>query len=187
MTARTTVEDTGNELQRALADDAAFESWYRRTLPRVYSYLVSRTGGDVALAEDLAQQTFTVAIDRRSRFDGRADTVTWLCGIARHKLADHFRAVERDERRQRRMEVRQIQLDDNRRSELGIEDRSVIAEVLRSLPASQRAVLVFVVLDDLPVAEAARLLGRSRGATESLLFRARDSFRRAYGTESRDD
>jgi RNA polymerase sigma-70 factor, ECF subfamily len=187
MTARTTVEDSVDELQRALADDAAFESWYRRTVPRVYSYLVSRIGGDVALAEDLTQQTFTAAIDRRSRYDGRADTVTWLCGIARHKLADHFRAIERDERRQRRMEVRQIQLDENRRSELGIEDRSVIAEILRSLPTSQRAVLVFVVLDDLPVAEAARLLGKSRGATESLLFRARDSFRRAYGTESRDD
>ena len=42
------------------------------------------------------------------------------------------------------------------------------AEVLRSMPANQRAVLVFVVLDDLPVAEAARLLGKSRGATESL-------------------
>ena len=187
MTARTTVEDSVDELQRALADDAAFESWYRRTVPRVYSYLVSRTGGDVALAEDLTQQTFTAAIDRRSRYDGRADTVTWLCGIARHKLADHFRAIERDERRQRRMEVRQIQLDETRPSELGVEDGSVIAEVLRSLPASQRAVLVFVVLDDLPVAEAARLLGKSRGATESLLFRARDNFRRAYGTESRDD
>jgi len=187
MTARTTVENSVDELHRALADDAAFESWYRRTLPRVYSYLVSRTGGDVGLAEDLAQQTFTVAIDQRSRYDGRADTVTWLCGIARHKLADHFRAIERDERRQRRMEVRQIQLDENQRSELGIEDRSMIAEVLRSLPASQRAVLVFVVLDDLPVAEAARLLGKSRGATESLLFRARDSFRRGYGAESRDD
>ena len=187
MTARTTIEDGVDELQRALADDAAFESWYRRTVPRIYSYLVSRSGGDVALAEDLTQQTFVAAIDQRSRFDGRSDTITWLCSIARHKLADHFRAIERDERRQRRMEVRQIQLDDNRRSELGIEDRSVIAEVLRSLPESQRAVLVFVVLDDLSVAEAARLLGRSRGATESLLFRARDSFRRAYGTENRDD
>lgn len=187
MTARTTFEDSVDELQRALADDTAFESWYRRTVPRVYSYLVSRAGGDVALAEDLTQQTFTAAIDQRSRYDGRADTVTWLCGIARHKLADHFRAIERDERRQRRMEVHQIQLDEHRQSELGIEDRSAIAEVLRSLPASQRAVLVFVVLDDLPVAEAARLIGKSRGATESLLFRARDSFRRAYGAENRDD
>ena len=114
----------------------------------------------MALAEDLTQQTFIAAIDQRSRFDGRSDTITWLCGIARHKLADHFRAIERDERRQMRMEVRQIQLDEKRRAELGLEDRSMIAEVLRSLPASQRAVLVFVVLDDLPVAEAARLLGQ---------------------------
>lgn len=187
MTVGTTVDDGVDELQRALADDAAFDSWYRRTLPRVYSYLVSRSGGDVALAEDLTQQTFTAAIDQRSRYDGRSDTVTWLCGIARHKLADHFRAIERDERRQRRMEVRQIQLDEGKRAELGLEDRSIIAEIMRSLPASQRAVLAFVVLDDLPVAEAARLLGRSRGATESLLFRARDSFRRAYDAENRDD
>jgi RNA polymerase sigma-70 factor (ECF subfamily) len=187
MTIRTSIEVGVEELQRALADDAAFESWYRRTVPRVYSYLVSRAGGDVALAEDLTQQTFTAAIDQRSRYDGRADTVTWLCGIARHKLADHFRAIERDERRQRRIEVRQIQLEEDKRAELGLEDRSMIAEILRSLPASQRAVLVFVVLDDLPVAEAARLMGKSRGAAESLLFRARDSFRRAYGAEDRDD
>jgi RNA polymerase sigma-70 factor (ECF subfamily) len=187
MTLGTTAAEGVNELQRALADDAAFDSWYRRTLPRVYSYLMSRSGGDVALAEDLTQQTFTAAIDQRARYDGRADTVTWLCGIARHKLADHFRAIERDERRQRRMEVREIQLEESKRTELGLEDRSMIAEILRSLPASQRAVLAFVVLDDLPVAEAARLLGKSRGATESLLFRARASFRRAYDAENRDD
>lgn len=187
MSAQTKIANGVDELSSALADDAGFESWYRRTLPRVYSYLVSRNGGDVALAEDLTQQTFIAAIDQRSRFDGRSDTVTWLCGIARHKLADHFRAIDRDERRQRRIEVRQIQIDEDKGTELGIEDRSMIAEIICSLPASQRAVLVFVVLDDLPVAEAARLLGKSRGATESLLFRARDSFRRAYGAENRDD
>jgi RNA polymerase sigma-70 factor (ECF subfamily) len=187
MSIQASVADSADELQRALADDAGFESWYRRTLPRVYGYLVSRSGGDVALAEDLTQQTFIAAIDQRSRFDGRSDTVTWLCGIARHKLADHFRALERDERRQMRMQVQQIELDKGAQAELELEDRELIAEVLRSLPASQRAVLVFVVLDDLPVAEAARLLGKSRGATESLLFRARDGFRRAYGEEDRDD
>jgi len=187
MTSRTSIEVGVDELQKALADDAGFESWYRRSLPRVYSYLMSRSGGDVALAEDLTQQTFIAAIDQRSHYDGRADTVTWLCGIARHKLADHFRAIERDERRQRRMEVSQIDLDGARSTELGLEDRTMIAEILRSLPASQRAILVFVVLDDLPVSEAARLMGKSRGAAESLLFRARDSFRRAYGAENRDD
>ena len=187
MSAQTSVANGVDELSRALADDAGFESWYRRTLPRVYSYLVSRTAGDTSLAEDLTQQTFIAAIDQRSRYDGRADTVTWLCGIARHKLADHFRSIERDERRRMRMEVHQIELEEGPRAALEVEDRTMIGEVLRSLPANQRAVLVLVVLDDLSVAEAARLMRRSRGATESLLFRARDSFRRAYAAEDRDD
>src|SRR4051794_17632025 len=182
MTARTTNAEGSNELELALADDRAFESWHRRTLPPVYAYLVSRCGGDVALAEELAQQTFVAAIDQRSRFDGRSDVVTWLCGIARHKLADHFRSLERDERRRMQMEVHQIHL--LTAPGVGYEDRTLIAETLGSLPAAQRAVLVFVVLDDLPVAEAARLLGRSPKATESLLFRARDNFRRAYAAEA---
>jgi RNA polymerase sigma-70 factor, ECF subfamily len=183
MTARTTEAGAVNELQLALADDVAFEAWHRRTLPRVYSYVLSRCAGDVSLAEELTQETFVAAIDQRSRFDGRSEAVTWLCGIARHKLADHFRSIERQERRQMRMEIRQIDLDPGSDRQLGSEDRMMIAETLRSLPVSQRAVLVFVVLDDLPVAEAARLLGKSHGATESLLFRARESFRRAYGAE----
>ena len=185
MTARTTPADTTNELQLALADDRAFEAWHRRTLPRVYSYLLSRCAGDVALAEELTQQTFVAAIDRRARFDGRSEAVTWLCGIARHKLADHFRRIEREERGQMRTSVRQIELEAHVDEPMGVEDRALISDTLRSLPTGQRAVLVFVVLDDLPVAEAARLLGKSRGATESLLFRARESFRRAYAAEVR--
>jgi RNA polymerase sigma-70 factor, ECF subfamily len=183
VTAGTTVGDRVNEFEAALADDRAFESWHRRTLPPVYAYLLSRCGGDVTLAEELTQETFVAAIDRRSRFDGRSDAITWLCGIARHKLADHFRSLEREERRRMRIEIRQVEVESGERHRMGLEDRTLIAETLRSLPAGQRAVLAFVVLDDLPVAEAARLLGRSRGATESLLFRARESFRRAYAGE----
>src|SRR6266478_4417512 len=136
MTSRTVEERAVNELQMALADERAFESWHRRTLPRVYSYLLSRCAGDVTLAEELTQQTFIAAIDRRSRFDGRSDAITWLCGIARHKLADHFRAIERDERRQMQIQIRQIELDSQARHQIGLEDRTLIVETLRSLPAS---------------------------------------------------
>lgn len=187
MTAQTTVADAPNELQLALASDRAFETWYRRTLPRVYSYLLSRCGHDPVLAEELTQQTFIAAVDQRSRYDGRSDTVTWLCGIARHKLADHFRVIERDERRRMRLEVRQIQVDTSAAPAEEVDDRAAIADAIRSLPASQRAVLTFIVLDDLSVAEAARLMGKSTAATQSLLHRARDGFRRAYGAEATDD
>jgi RNA polymerase sigma-70 factor (ECF subfamily) len=187
MTARTTVADALDELQTALASDGAFESWYRRTLPRVYSYLLSRCGHDPGLAEELSQQTFIAAVDQRARYDGRSDTVTWLCGIARHKLADHFRTLEREERRRMRLEVRQIHVDASPAPAYDVDDRAAIADAIRSLPASQRAVLTFVVLDDLPVAEVARLMGKSTAATQSLLHRARDGFRRAYQADTTDD
>jgi RNA polymerase sigma-70 factor (ECF subfamily) len=180
-TVRSRAAGATNELQLALVDDAAFESWYHRTLPSVFSYLISRSGGDVALAEELTQQTFVAAVAQRSRYDGRSTTVTWLCGIARHKLADHFRALEREERRRMRLEVREIEMAAVTADEPMPDERLLIAEALRSLPAGQRAVLALVVLDDLPVAEAGRLLGKSHGATQSLLSRARENFRRAYG------
>jgi RNA polymerase sigma-70 factor, ECF subfamily len=187
MTERAAPADGVDELHVALATDGAFESWYRRTLPRVYSYLLSRCGNDAALAEELAQQTFIAAIDRRSRFDGRSDAVTWLCGIARHKLADHFRVVEREERRRMRLEVREIRVARNPVDAPNLDQRAAVAEAFHSLPATQRAILVFVVLDDLPVAEAARLMGKSASAAQSLLHRAREGFRQAYREDLADD
>jgi len=187
MTARTGSVEGVTELQQALANDAAFEAWYRSVLPRVYSYLLSRCANDQALAEELSQQTFVAAIDQRARFDGRSDTVTWLCGIARHKLADHFRRAERDERRRLQLEVREIDVREDAARAPDLDERAALSDALRSLPTAQRAVLVFVVLDGLPVAEAGRLIGRSPGATQSLLHRAREGLRRAYRGESNHD
>lgn len=187
MIERSVVAEGRDELQVALATDGGFNSWYRRTVPRVYSYLLSRCGNDPALAEELTQQTFIAAIDRRSRYDGRSDTVTWLCGIARHKLADHYRVIERQERRQKRLEVREIRMAGAVAHAPGLDDRAAIEDAIHSLPVDQRAILVFVVLDDLPVAEAARLMGRSALAAQSLLHRARDGFKRAYRAENADE
>jgi RNA polymerase sigma-70 factor (ECF subfamily) len=183
MTAKVTVASQVDELLIALADDAAFEVWYRRTVPQVYAYLLARCG-ESETAEELTQETYLAAIRQRARFDGRAETVVWLCGIARHKLADHFRARDRAERRRMRLEVRALADHGPHPDEGDVSDRLAIAEALATLPPLQRAVLSFVALDDLPVAEAARLIGKSHGATQSLLARARDGFRRAYGSEA---
>ena len=181
MTVRIQVADAVDELREALANDAAFERWYRAVLPRVFGYLMARTGGDVELSEELTQQTFMTAIDQRARFDGRSDSITWLCGIARHKLADHFRRRGRDDRRRMRMEVHEIELaagPDAPRLDIG--EREQIEQALSELPVAQRAILMFVALDDLAVAEAGRLIGKSPLAAQSLLHRARETFRRAY-------
>src|SRR4029453_1210181 len=137
MSAQSTGANGVDELSRALASDGAFESWYRRTLPRVYSYLLSRCGHDPALAEELSQQTFIAAVDQRARFDGRSDTVTWLCGIARHKLADHFRRLERDERRQLQLEVREIAMGAEASAWGSADERTAIGAALARLPVGQ--------------------------------------------------
>ena len=85
------------------------------------------------------------------------------------------------------LEVRQIRVEDDAARGPGLDDRAAIADALRSLPAAHQAVLAFVVLDGLSAAEAGRLLGRSASATQSLLHRARQSLRRAYGEEVSDD
>ncbi len=173
---------TPGVLADVFASEAAFDAWYERTLPRVYGYVFSRCGRDPDLAEELTQQTFVEAIRSRSDFAGRADPVTWLTAIARHRLADHFRARDREERRRLRLVVRAVDPGGERAwSRAG--EREAIARALATLPALQRAALVFTVLDGLTVREAAKLLGKSEGATESLLTRARAGFRRAYGED----
>jgi RNA polymerase sigma-70 factor (ECF subfamily) len=174
-------------LRAILADEAAFRAWYERVLPRVWSYVFDRCGGPRSVAEEITQETFIDAVRSLDRFDGRADPVTWLCGIARHKLADHFRRLEREERRHLRLAAREATEDTAERPWRTADAREAVFGILRRLPAGQRAVLVLHYLDDLPVAEVAGLLRRSVTATEALLHRARASFRRIHDETQGDD
>lgn len=167
--------------------EAAFRTFYERALPRVFGYLVARCGGDRAVAEELTQQTFVEAVRRRATFRGEADPLTWVTGIARHKLADHFRRLDSEEHRRLRLVVREITMNDEEARVWRLSDeRGAIVAALARLPALLRAVLVLHYADGLAVREVARELGRSDASVESLMTRARDAFRRAYGEHTDD-
>ncbi len=169
-----------------LASESAFRAFYDEALPRVFGYLLHRCQGDTTLAEDLTQTAFGEAIRRRMSFDGRSDPTTWLIGIARHKLVDHFRQQDRDERRRMRLVVREVAMDPDGDAWRGIDERERLIANLGRLTAMQRAALVLHYADGLPVREVAAQLGRSESATKSLLTRAREALRAAY-EESTDD
>jgi len=160
-------------------DEAGFRLWYELALPRVYRYLLARCGGDPDLAEELTQQTFVEGVRRGASFDGRSDAVTWLCGIGRHKLVDHFRASHRDARRQLRI----VSEWSANQSQAWSQDelRFDVETALAKLSGEQRIVMVLRYLDQMPVREIATTISRSEKATESLLSRAREAFRKAYG------
>ncbi|MFP3670944.1 sigma factor, partial [Priestia sp. SIMBA_032] len=67
---------------------------YDEALPAVYGYLIRRAG-DRNVAEDITSDTFLAAMDRARVDDSVEPSIPWLIGIARHKLADHWRKMQR--------------------------------------------------------------------------------------------
>jgi RNA polymerase sigma-70 factor (ECF subfamily) len=169
----------GSDVLAVFADEAAFRAWYERSLPRVYGYLFHRCGRDPELAEELTQQAFVEAVRSRPRFRGQSDAMTWVIGIARHKLVDHFRRAERDQRRQAELVARDFAQAEQAVAP-PVTGPDEIDEALAVLAPAQRAVLVLHYIDRLPVREIARFIGKSEAATSSLLARARESFRLAF-------
>jgi RNA polymerase sigma-70 factor, ECF subfamily len=147
---------------------------YDRALPDVYGYLASRCGS-ASVAEDLTSETFLAAVDAVRRGSVPELTVAWLIGVARHKLVDHWRHQERDRRASAELDPPpdiddwDVQLD-----------ALVAHETLAGLGGHHRSALALRYLDGLPVREVAACLGRTEGATEVLLVRARAAFRRQY-------
>lgn len=173
-------------LGRVFASESAFRAFYERALPRVFGYVLHRCGGDRSVAEELTQQTFSEAVRQRNTFDGRADPLTWLTAIARHKLADYYRRLDNEERRRIRLVVQEIAADAEGRAWRRTDEREAIIRALGTLPALQRAVLVLHYADGMPIREIGRELGKSESSIESLMTRARDGFRRSYGEPSND-
>jgi RNA polymerase sigma-70 factor (ECF subfamily) len=150
---------------------------YDVALPEVYGYLLSRCR-QRPLAEDLTAETFLAAVEAVRTRPPRDLTIAWLVGVARHKLADHWRRAEREERG-----LRLIGNDSDRRPDDPWDERldALLArEVLTMLGPHHRAALTLRYLDGLPVPEVAEHLGRTVHATEALLVRARAAFRQAY-------
>jgi RNA polymerase sigma-70 factor (ECF subfamily) len=158
-------------------DEAAFRTFYDEALPRVYGYLLHRCGGVVATAEDLTQETFLAAVRELRRGRHVDSPIPWIYGIARHKLLDHYRRQERCERVIAANETAVAEPAGDSSAD-GARDR--LMEALASVPAAQRAALVLRHVDGFSVPEVAATLDRSVEAVESLLTRARASFRRAY-------
>jgi RNA polymerase sigma-70 factor, ECF subfamily len=62
----------------------------------LYRYAVFRLRDNTA-AEDVVQETFLAALKGYDKFEGRGSERTWLVGILKHKIIDHFRKSERED------------------------------------------------------------------------------------------
>jgi RNA polymerase sigma-70 factor (ECF subfamily) len=61
----------------------------------LYRFALLRTR-EASIAEEIVQETFLAALQARSRFAGQSTERSWLVGIMKHKIADHFRKAARE-------------------------------------------------------------------------------------------
>jgi len=169
-------------LAGAAAGEAGAVRWLLdEVAPVVYGFLFARVGGDEAAAEDLLQETLLEAVRGAANFRAEASASTWMCAIARRRLARYYESERRAEVAQRSLRV----VDDGGvfpgpGVEL-VERQDEVVRALGRLPALQRQVLVLKYLEEMSVGDIAGQLNRSRVQVQSLLQRGRDGLRRELG------
>lgn len=162
------------------SDPRALESFYREHVEAVQRF-VARRVGTPDTAADLTADVFLAAIHAAESYDASRGTArAWLFGIARHQIADSFRAAAKDSRAQTAwIGSELIHSDDLQRIHERLDAEAASRELysrLGSIPDSERAVLELVALDDLSLVEAAAALGISTIAARVRLHRARRRF-----------
>jgi RNA polymerase sigma-70 factor (ECF subfamily) len=69
--------------------------WVERYGDYLFRYAMLRLR-DRPAAEDMVQETFLAGLKDRGTFSGDSSEATWLVGVLKHKIADHYRRQARE-------------------------------------------------------------------------------------------
>ena len=72
-------------------DDSAVSVLYERHAEPLFAFICHHLDGARQEAEEVWQDTLVAAIRALPGYRGQSRFFSWLCSIARHKLADHWR------------------------------------------------------------------------------------------------
>lgn len=176
--------------QRAGAgDESALRALYDHHADPLYAFICHACNGARSEAQEIWQDTLETAFRTLGAFRGQSEFFTWLCGIARHKLADHWRRQNRPGQQVLLLPPEELAglMDGGPLPQEILNRRDVclrVVEVLGRLPAEYRSALVARYADGCSVEETAKLLDKTYKATESVLSRAKAALRKALGSKS---
>jgi RNA polymerase sigma-70 factor (ECF subfamily) len=171
-------------------EERAFQAFFEALFPRLYRFVLPRVNGHEDKAREIVQATLTKAMRKLADFRGDAAVFTWLCQICRHEIVDHARAERRfsdrvvliDDQPDLRAAMESIEAPDEYdlvksygRAEFG----RLVHSVLDRLPARYADALEWKYVEGHSVEEIGQRLGIGQTAAQSLLARARVSFREA--------
>jgi RNA polymerase sigma-70 factor (ECF subfamily) len=164
--------------QARAGDSAAFAQLVRLHQSAVRQQLRRLTHGDVALADDLAQECFIQAWSHLAQFQGQSRMATWLYRIAYNRFLMHLRSHQA---MQALPEEGQEQLHGlaTEHPALASAARLDVQAALTRLPEAERVAMLHCYQLDLSHEEAAQVLGLPLGTLKSQLLRAKARLRDA--------
>jgi RNA polymerase sigma-70 factor (ECF subfamily) len=118
-------------------------------------------------------EVFVVACRRLE--DVPEDALPWLLGCARRVMANQRRGAARAEALAE--QIRSVA----ETTAVDVSDAGVLADALEQLPARDQELLLLTAWEGLDLAQAAGVMGCSRGAAGVRLHRARKRLRQALG------
>jgi RNA polymerase sigma factor (sigma-70 family) len=139
-------------------------------LLRIACHLV----GNQDQAQDLVQDTFLIAIDKRREFAIERRVLPWLCGILVHLARNAQRAARRHE-----LALRPVaKVEDPAASAAAAEFRAALLTATAALPAAYRSVMALHLQHGMNAVEISSELGRPAGTVRTQLVRGLDLLRR---------
>ena len=161
-------------------DEAALRTLYQTITPKLRSYFLSKLDSRQDV-EELMQDTLLAFLDALPLFNHQSSVWTFIVGIAKHEVADFYR------KRYAKKVIKSLPLlsdlyDQQLHSseETAIELRLAIKRVYEQLAPKQKLILQLKYEQGLSITAIAQAMGTSPKATESLLFRSRSAFQKAY-------
>lgn len=164
--------------ERAAASRSSFADVYDAHGDEVYRF-VHRRCRDHALAEDITQETFLMAI--RTHDDPNALTIGWLLTVARNRLIDLLRRQTRYEGK-----LRLVGAAESAAHDAELVERLRVSAALSELSVDYRVVLTLHYVDGLTVPALAEHLDKSVKSVEGLVTRARRELRAKLEEDSDD-
>lgn len=170
-------------IKRILAGDSkAVVEFYKSYSPKLLSYFLKRLPSHED-TQELTNDVFLEAIDSLSLLRKKESVLAWLYKIAHNKMVDFYRKRKIKSILLSQMPFLQIAAAEINQPEFQFEKNKIrdrIELALQSLSLSYQKILKLHYEDQVPVKELAVKLKLSFKAAESLLFRARQSFKLAY-------
>jgi RNA polymerase sigma factor (sigma-70 family) len=153
-------------------DESSGQRLFGRHLDTLYRFFHNKTSGDI---DDLVQETMMACLKSQEAFEQRSSFKSYLLGIARFRLYEHYRSAARDGAR---LEFDTVTLHDlDPTPSRHVADRAeeqLLLTALRHLPINAQIALELTYWEDMPAPAVAEVLGIPVDTVYSRLRRAKE-------------